>query len=151
MEDISLHVMDIAENSITGGATKIEVQIVEDHTSRRLLIVLGDNGRGMDEEELEKALDPFYTSKEGKRIGLGLPLFRQTAVESGGEMNVVSTPGNGTEIRAWFDLDHPDIRPLGDIEGTVNLLKAFHPEVEFTYRHEHKVSSGQGGQDEVKT
>ena len=132
MEDLSLHVMDILENSIAGGATVILIQLEQDEKAGRLSITISDNGCGMSESESEKALDPFYTSKEGKRIGLGLPLLRQAAEESGGEMDLISKPGTGTVIRAEFCLDHPDLKPLGDMEGTIELLQRFHPAVTFT-------------------
>lgn len=144
MEDLSLHVMDIVENSIRGGASEIKVLLDEvEAPERRLILTIEDNGRGMDEGEIRRALDPFYTSKEGKRIGLGLPLFKQSAVESGGDMTVESTKGSGTRVEAVFGLEHPDMKPLGDMEGTVSLLRMFHPEVTFSF--EHRKSSSQGG------
>jgi len=132
VEDLSLHVMDVVENSITGGATVVVIEVEEDAASGVLAITIHDNGRGMDESESEKALDPFFTTKEGKRIGLGLPLLRQSSREAGGELEMVSKPGVGTLIRAEFRLDHPDLKPLGDMKGTVDLLRKFHPEVSFT-------------------
>ena len=153
MEDLSLHVMDIAENSITSGASAISIRTDESVCSgrRRLVLLIEDNGRGMSEEEIERALDPFYTSKEGKRVGLGLPLFRQAAVESGGDMTVESIPGSGIRVRAEFDPDHPDMKPLGDLEGTIALLKVFHPEVTFSFEMTYEESTDQGGKDETET
>ena len=132
MEDLSLHVMDVIENSITGGATVVVVRVEKDTEAGVLAISIQDNGKGMDETEGQRALDPFYTTKEGKRVGLGLPLLRQSAREAGGDMDMVSRRGMGTLIRAEFRLDHPDIKPLGDIEGTMDLLRRFHPEITFT-------------------
>lgn len=131
MEDLSLHVMDVVENSIAGGATVVLVQIEEDADAGILALSIHDNGRGMDETAGRRALDPFYTTKKGKRVGLGLPLLRQAAEEAGGEMKLVSEPGSGTLVRAEFRLDHPDLKPLGDMEGTIKLLQKFHPEVMF--------------------
>ena len=148
MEDLALHVMDIVENSIRGGASEISISMDVAESAegaRRLILVIEDNGRGMSDEEVEKSLDPFYTSKEKKRVGLGLPLFQQAAAESDGCMTVESTPGRGTRIRAEFGLDHPDMKPLGDMEGTISLLKVFHQEVAFTFDWKYKESSGQGG------
>ncbi len=136
MEDLSLHVLDIVENSIRCGASAVTIELREigaaASAAHRLVLVIEDNGEGMSDEEIEKSLDPFYTTKPEKRVGLGLPLLRQAAAESGGGMTVESTPGRGTRIRAEFGLDHPDMKPLGDIEGTVSLLKVFHREVTFT-------------------
>ena len=132
MEDLSLHVMDIVENSIASGATVVLVAIEQDDEVARLVITIHDNGRGMTESESRKALDPFYSTKRGKRIGLGIPLLKQAAVESGGELDLISKPGTGTVIRAEFCLDHPDLKPMGDMEGTIELLRRFHPAVTFT-------------------
>ena len=127
-----MHIMDVVENSITGGASIVVVRIEEDAAGKELVITIQDNGEGMGQRQVESALDPFYTTKEDKRIGLGLPLLRQSAIESGGSMDVLSKPGVGTVVQAVFGLDHPDRKPLGDIAGTIRLLQAFHPGVEFS-------------------
>ena len=128
--------MDIAENSINGGATKIAIQLQDAAAEKMLTIKIEDNGRGMSRDLAQKALNPFYTSKEGKRIGLGLPLFRQAAEESGGSLTLETKPGGGTTVIACFKKDHPDCKPLGDIAGTVQLLTAFHPEIEILFDSE---------------
>lgn len=142
MEDLSLHLMDVVENSITGGATQVLVTVEKDATDGLLVISIQDNGRGMNEEERRRATDPFYTSKQGKRIGLGLPLLRQAAEEAGGGLEMVSMPGRGTVVRAEFRLDHPDLKPLGDIEGTMDLLRTYHPGVMFTLEWRGETDSG---------
>jgi signal transduction histidine kinase len=129
MEDISLHVMDIVENSITGGAKCVEIEISEDMD--RLRITIRDDGDGMDREQVARASDPFYTTKEGKSYGLGISLYRQAAEETGGTVTVISTPREGTTVSADFIIEHPDMKPMGDIAGTVRLLRAFHPEIDF--------------------
>jgi signal transduction histidine kinase len=96
-----------------------------------LVISIHDNGKGMDEDESRKAADPFYSSKARKRFGLGLPLLRQSAEAAGGELAMISRPGTGTLIRVEFRLNHPDLKPLGDMEGTVDLLRKYHPEISF--------------------
>ena len=131
MEELSLHVLDVVENSLSGGATVVVVGIERDEKVRKLVVTIQDNGRGMDPDEQRMALDPFYTTKRGKRIGLGLPLLRQAAAESGGGMELESEEGAGTMIRAEFGLDHPDLKPLGDMEGTIELLRRSHPSVSF--------------------
>ena len=132
MEDLSLHVMDVVENSIAGGATVVLVRVDRNSEVGLLTISIQDDGTGMTATESRRAIDPFYTTKDGKRIGLGLPLLRQAAAEAGGMMDVTSTPGEGTVVRAEFRLDHPDRKPLGDMEGTIDLLRRYHPEVAFT-------------------
>jgi len=133
MEDISLHILDIAENAISAGSSRIEIEIIEDSQSNLMSIKIKDDGKGMDEEVVKSALDPFYTSKPGKRIGLGIPLLAQAARESGGMLKLKSEPAGGTVITATFQLTHPDRKPLGDIPKTVYLLKVTHPEIDFIY------------------
>jgi hypothetical protein len=84
---------------------------------------------------LKRALDPFFTTKRGKPVGLGLSLFAQAARESGGEMEVRSNPRRGTAVHARFGLTHPDRKPLGDLDKTLLVLRASHPEIEFEYSH----------------
>jgi signal transduction histidine kinase len=141
VEDISLHIMDIIENSITGGASEIRVRI--DRRAKDVLeFTITDNGNGMKEEQRLKALDPFYTTKVGKRVGLGLALFKQSAEETEGSFDVQSDTGEGTTVRAVFHTDHPDMKPLGDIEDTIALLGVCHPDIEFFL---------EGVDDEAKT
>lgn len=133
MQDISLHIMDIIDNSISAGASRVTVDIREDAAADRLYIDMTDNGRGMDGCTLEQALDPFFTTKPGKSAGIGLSLFAQAARESGGSLRIESQPGKGTAIHAVFGLSHPDRKPLGDIPRTLYLLRESHPEIEFSY------------------
>ena len=133
MEDLSLHVLDIMENSICAGARSVSVRLSADQGGDLLILEVADDGKGMDEGALRRALDPFYTTKEGKRFGLGLPLLAQAAEATGGGVAVSSRPGLGTLIRATFHLDHVDMKPLGDVGRTVALLRAAHPDVCFSF------------------
>jgi signal transduction histidine kinase len=136
VQDLSLHILDIVENSINAGSTRIEVRIVTDEKADRLELLIADDGRGMDEAELEKTRDPFYSSKPGKRTGLGIPLLAQAAREGGGEFSIKSSAGGGTVLKASFTISHPDRKPLGDIASTMRLLKVTHPEIEFIFEHQ---------------
>jgi signal transduction histidine kinase len=133
MQDLALHILDLVDNSLAAGATRISVRITEEPEADRLLVEIADNGRGMDRETLARALDPFFTTKPGKPVGLGLALFAQAARESGGGLRVDSAPGQGTTLRASFGLGHPDRKPLGDLEGTLGLLAESHPAVDFSF------------------
>jgi signal transduction histidine kinase len=135
MQDISLHILDIAENSINAAASRVEIRIVEDTKNDLLTVVISDNGQGMDEETMRRAPDPFYTSKPGKRVGLGLSLLAQAAREGGGSFTIESEPDGGTHLIARFVLSHPDRKPLGDIDGTVHMLQLTHPDIVFEYKH----------------
>jgi len=135
VEDLSLHILDVAENAINASASLIEVEIEERPSEDLLVIVITDNGEGMDQEELERVLDPFYTTKEGKRVGLGLTFLAAAARQAGGDMVINSTPGEGTEVKATFALSNIDLKPLGDITATLKTLVAGHPEVDLKFRY----------------
>ena len=135
MEDLSLHTLDVAENAIRAGAGKIEIGIFEDIEGNLLSIRIKDDGVGMDEETLEKALDPFFTTKRNRRIGLGLSMLAQAAKEAGGDIKLDSKIGKGTDVLATFRYDHLDRKPLGDMNETMATLIAGHPEVRFIYEH----------------
>lgn len=136
MYDISLHLLDIVENSIAASASRVDVRIVEDRRKDRLVIDIRDNGRGMDNELREKALDPFFTTKPGGKTGLGLPLFAQASEESGGSLKIESRINRGTRIIAIFQLSHIDRKPLGNMDETMRVLRATHPEIIFDYRYQ---------------
>lgn len=140
MEDLSLHILDIAENSINGAARTIEIIIDEDKDKDLLTIEIKDDGKGMDEKTLKKALDPFFTTRKTRRVGLGLSLLAQAAEQSGGKMELNSKPRVGTTVRATFRMSHPDCKPMGDINETMRMLVAGHPEINFVYEH-HKDNS----------
>lgn len=129
MRDMSLHILDIAENSINAGASRIEISIEEDQTADKLSIMVDDNGRGIDKEK--KECDPFFTSKEGKRFGLGIPLLKQAAEECEGGFELGPREGGGTRLRTWFRRSHVDLKPMGDIGATVSTLLAGHPEIDY--------------------
>ena len=136
MQDLSLHILDIVENSIEAGATKVKITVEEDVRQNRLIVKIKDNGKGMDKKTLDKALDPFYTTKKTGRIGLGLSMLAQAAKEAEGDFNVKSKRGRGTTITAQFVYDHIDRKPLGDIAETLIALIASHGlKVDFIYKH----------------
>lgn len=135
MTEISLNVLDIAQNSVAAGATLITVN-VEIHTPLdSLKIIVRDNGRGMSREELKNASDPFFTTRTTRKIGLGIPFFKMGAESSGGSFEMNSEEGKGTEIKADFKISHIDRMPLGDINSTVYTLIAYNPEIDFMYTY----------------
>jgi len=135
MEDLSLHILDIAENSISSSAGRIEIRIEEDPAKDLLSIEIKDNGKGMDEQTVQKALDPFFTTKPTRKVGLGLSLLAQATRESDGTIELDSRPGRGTTVRATFRTSHPDCKPMGDVYETLRALVAGHPEIDFLFEH----------------
>jgi len=136
MQDISLHLLDIIENSVRADAKKIKIRIINDHTANNLRLIIEDNGKGMDDETMLMAQDPFYTCKENreKKVGLGIPLFKQNAELCNGSFTIKSEPGFGTVISADFELNHIDRMPLGNLKDTLLGSIVGHPEVDFSVK-----------------
>jgi hypothetical protein len=128
--------MDIVENGVTAGATRVHISVVEDTNRNLLRISITDNGRGIPEHRLDQVLDPFYTTKTTRRVGLGLSLFREASRRCDGEFTLRSKEGEGTEVSASFRLGHIDLAPLGDMASSMTSLIMGNPEVEFIYTHE---------------
>lgn len=135
MRDLSLHILDVVENSIRANARRVEILVEEDEVADLLRLEIADDGNGMDESMMKQATDPFVTSKPGKRVGLGLALLEQATKEADGEFELESEGGAGTRIRATFRHAHPDRKPLGDIPATLETLVAGNPGVEFLYEY----------------
>jgi len=135
MEDLSLHILDIVQNSISAMAETIRIAVMEDDTNDRLTLLVEDNGRGMTEETVKKALDPFYTTRTSRRVGLGLSLLGAVAEFCGGSLIINSQPGKGTSIEVWFPLSHIDRPPLGNMTDTIITLIVCNPDIDFIYEH----------------
>ncbi|MBN1442343.1 MAG: ATP-binding protein [Planctomycetes bacterium] len=135
MEDLSLHVLDIVENSVAASARRIEIDVREDTGEDRLTLEIRDDGKGMDEETRRRALDPFFTTRTTRRVGLGLPLLAQAARESGGTFELISEPGRGTLVRATFLPSHPDCKPLGDMPQTLEMILAGKPDLDLRFEY----------------
>lgn len=135
MEELSLHILDIAENSVAAEASVIEIRITEDIKEDQFSVEIIDNGKGMDEETVNKVLDPFYTSKTVRRFGLGLPLMSEAAKAANGSLTITSKKGVGTQIHAVFQHSHIDRQPLGDISQTIITLVMGNPEIDLVYVH----------------
>ncbi len=135
MEDLSLHILDIVDNSLRSKAKLIEISIIEDPGLNMLVLHIKDNGIGMDPGLQERADDPFFTTKPGRKIGLGLALLSQAAKEARGDFIITSKQNAGTTIRATFCMDHPDRKPLGDMRATLETLVAANPGVDFVYEY----------------
>lgn len=136
MEDLSLHVLDIIQNSIRAGADRIDVKLRENREKNVLTLIIRDNGCGMDREMLAKAEDPFFSAEEGKQFGFGISLLAQAAEETGGWLRIESAQGAGTIVTARFHSDHIDMKPVGDIKATMDVLQTGHPSISFRLEQE---------------
>jgi hypothetical protein len=135
MRDISMHILDIVGNSVRAKASLVEVSLIEKTQEDTLLLNIKDNGCGMDTKTKESALDPFFTSRKTRKVGLGIPLLLQNAQLTGGQLSIDSEIGSGTVLKAVFVRSHIDRPPLGDLAGTISLMVSGNPKVEFIYRH----------------
>ena len=136
MEDLSLHILDIAENAIDAGADHISIVVREDIVRDTLAIEITDDGKGMSQDALGKASDPFYTTRTTRKVGLGLALLREAAAMANGQVDIESAPHQGTTVRARFQLSHIDRKPLGKMADTITALLAAREDLNIFYRHE---------------
>ena len=135
MKDLSLHILDIVENSVAANASEIEIRISEDKKKDLFSVEIIDNGAGMDKETQQRALDPFYTTKTVRRFGFGLSLLSEAAKAANGHFAIESEKGEGTKIKADFQYSHIDRQPLGDIGQTIITLIIGNPEIDFIFEH----------------
>ena len=148
MNDLSLHILDVAQNSLTAGATCVELAVRDSGGLRRLTIA--DNGCGMDSEMLARVTSPFATTRKTRKGGLGLPLLKMSAELTGGGLWVESQKGKGTVVTAEFVLSNIDCPPLGDMGGTMQLLVQQSPGVRFIYRRQTEKGEFALDTDEVR-
>lgn len=133
MTEISLNILDVAENSTRAGATLVTITVSVDTAADKLTVTIKDDGCGMNEEEVSMVTDPFFTTRKTRKVGLGIPFFKYAAESTGGSFTIVSKPGTGTKVTAVFGLSHIDRMPLGDINSTIETLITCHPDTDFLY------------------
>jgi hypothetical protein len=136
MEDLSLHVLDIAENSLSAGARHVGITVLESVREDLLTIEIADDGQGMGKAEAQRVTDPFFTTRTTRRVGLGLPLLLAAARAANGKLDIHAAPGKGMRVRATFQLSHIDRKPLGNMAETIVAIVAARPEIDITYRHD---------------
>ena len=136
MRELALHLLDIAENSVAAGAMHIDLAVEEDVQADRLILRVEDDGKGMDALTAARAVDPFYTTRTTRKVGLGIPLLKAAAEAADGCLALSSTPGKGTSLEASFRYSHIDRMPLGNLADTCLTLVIGHPEIfwKFLYK-----------------
>ena len=127
MRDLSLHVLDLAQNSVSAGASRVEIFLTLE-TNGWLTLVIRDDGRGMSPELLARVTSPFATTRTTRRVGLGIPLMQENAEKTGGSLQIQSEVGKGTELTVTLDSRSIDCLPLGDLPGTMLSLILMHPD-----------------------
>ncbi len=135
LPEISLSILDIAQNSITAGADRIDLNVEIDHKAQTLLFEIRDNGCGMSEEQVLACQDPFYTSRTTRSVGLGVPFLKQSAECTGGTFRIESAVGMGTSMTALYRTDSIDCMPLGDLADTYHNLIVYNEPIHFVCRY----------------
>ena len=134
MRELSLNILDIAQNSIVAGATLTEIVVNENTKENTLLIGIYDNGCGMTEEQVKNVIDPFFTTRTTRKVGMGIPLFKMAAEQTGGSFKIDSEKGVGTKIEALFKTNSIDFTPLGDMASTIVTIVSMNNDKEFLYK-----------------
>lgn len=135
MNELSLHILDICQNSIKANSTLIEIIVNEDIKSNLFEIIIKDNGCGMNEKTLSEVADPFFTTRTTRKIGLGVSLFKMAAEMTDGTFDIQSTIDKGTTVKAVFNHNHIDRAPLGNMEETISILVLNEAEIDIYYEH----------------
>ena len=136
MQELSLNVLDIVQNSIRAGASLITISIQERTADHFMEISISDNGCGMSEEQVASVMDPFFITCTTRKVGLGVPLFRMSAEGTGGTFSIRSKLGEGTTTTATYVTNHLDMLPLGDMNATMISLISVNPQLDFVYHHQ---------------
>ena len=134
MRELSLNILDIAQNSISAGASLTEIVVNENTKEKTLLIGIYDNGCGMTEEQVKSVIDPFFTTRTTRKVGMGIPLFKMSCEQTGGSFTIESEKGVGTKITAIYKTDSIDFTPLGDIASTIVTIVSMNADKDFLYR-----------------
>ena len=134
MRELSLNILDVAQNSISAGASLTEIVVNENTKDKTLLIGIYDNGCGMTEEQVKSVIDPFFTTRTTRKVGMGIPLFKMSCEQTGGKFTIESEKGVGTKINALYKTDSIDFTPLGDIASTIVTIVSMNNDKEFLYK-----------------
>lgn len=135
MRDFSMHILDIAQNSIVAEAKNIVIEINENPNENVFSFTITDDGKGMSEQFLENVKNPFTTSRTTRKVGLGIPMLSQTCTVCGGDLLIKSVLGDGTELYAYMEYDNIDRPPIGDIISTMHVLIVTTYGVDIRYIH----------------
>ena len=133
MRELSLNVLDIVQNSVVAGASLTEILLKENTKEHTLLIGIYDNGKGMTDEQIKSVQDPFFTTRTTRKVGMGVPLFKMAAEQTGGTFKITSSVGVGTKVEALFKTDSIDFTPVGDMAATVSAIVSMNEDKDFIY------------------
>ncbi len=135
MKELSLHILDIVQNSVRAKATQVEIIINENLNENMFEIIIKDNGKGMPKELIEQIKNPFATTRTTRKVGLGIPLFLEACQRCEGDLDIQSEEGVGTSLRAYFQHNHIDRAPMGDLVNTMTMLVLSSPEIRYIFTY----------------
>lgn len=135
MKELSLHILDITQNSIRAGASVVWLTIDESIPDNLLKIIIEDNGKGIPKDMLENITNPFVTTRKTRKVGLGLSLFKEAALSCNGDFQITSEVGKGTCVTAVFEHDHIDRMPLGNMPETIMTMLLSFDSADLVYVH----------------
>lgn len=141
MQELSMNILDIAQNSVRADASLIEITLLQNTQTHQLVFSVKDNGRGMAPEFVQKVTDPFTTTRTTRKVGLGLPFLKMAAEMTGGSLHIESEVGTGTQLTATFTLGHIDLMPLGDVPATISALVQTSPDIDFVFTYTYNDAS----------
>lgn len=140
MKELSLNILDVAENSVKAGATLTQILLTE--RGKALTLEIVDDGCGMSEDVVRSVIDPFYTTRTTRKVGMGIPLLKLACEQTDGKLTISSVTqeadpvNHGTHVTATFNMNHIDFTPLGDVSSSVLTLIQGHPDTDFLFRHD---------------
>ncbi len=137
MRELADNILDIAQNAISAGAKLLTIDIAVSHAQDAIAFVFEDDGCGMSEEMAARVADPFTTTRKTRKVGLGLPLLKMTALATGGDFQIESQVGRGTTVRVRFGLSHIDRPPMGDVPGALYTLVLVNPQMDFRFLYDY--------------
>ena len=150
MKELAMHVYDLMENSTAADSTLVSLTSRDSLKDNIFHFTIQDNGRGMTPEFLARVTDPYTTSRTTRKVGLGLPLIKMNTENCGGGMNITSQVGVGTRLEFWFQHNHWDRPPMGDLPGTLVLLLSAHQDIHFVITYTTDVDTFQLDTDELR-
>ena len=150
MKELSLNILDISQNSVKSNASEIKISVIESGSEDKICLTIEDNGCGMSKDFLEKVCDPFVTTRTTRKVGLGIPLLKQSAEDTNGRFEIKSQEGVGTTVYAEFQISHLDRVPIGDMASTIITLIGSNDKIRYIYSHKTDEGEFLFDTDEVK-
>lgn len=139
LQDLAMHILDLGENAIRANADFIVIELLLDDVADTISLIIKDNGCGMDEEMLKRVVDPFYSTRTTRKIGLGLPFIKELSELCNGSFELTSQVNQGTTLRVVLQKSHWDTPPLGDVGEAIMMLVQAKPTIDYQFHYRHQI------------